>query len=427
MLFSGWAADSWGRKRTIMFAAVWAVIAGIIQAASVHVGMLIAGRIIGGFAVGIMNMVIPVYNSEIAPTSKRGLITGLHGQFVGFGFALANWIGFGCSYASNSFQWRFPLAFQCAPAIILLIGMPFLPYSPRWLLEKDRSEEAYSVLRKLHGEVNLVNPAYQEYFDQEFEKMQQQIRYERVLKAGSMKNLIAKPSNRKRLLLSIAIQVFAQLSGINVVNYYQTDIYEGVGITGHTVTLLASLYGMVGPAFNLICIFYVDRFGRRSALYITGVAMAIDLAIVMGLTANYSGTDNKVGQGFAIAFVFLFSAIYSLGYNSIHYIYVPEIMNQEVRAKGTAVAVICNVLVNIVFNQISPIAFSNVGFKYYGVFIALNCVGAIVVFFFFPETKGKSLEEINALFGEEVIVSRNELVEMGKVDERDGTNAQHRE
>ncbi|KAK7204911.1 general substrate transporter [Myxozyma melibiosi] len=427
VFFSAWAADKWGRKRTIMFAACWAVVAGIIQAASVKVGMLIAGRIIGGFAVGIMNMVIPVYNSEIAPTSKRGLITGLHGQFVGFGFAAANWIGFGCSYSNTSFQWRFPLAFQCVPALILLCGLPFLPYSPRWLLEKDRAEEAYAILRRLHGENNLANPAYQRYFDDEFEQMKEQIRYEHVLKSGTMKNLLSKPSNRKRLLLSIAIQVFAQLSGINVVNYYQTDIYEGVGITGHTVTLLASLYGMVGPAFNMLCISYVDRFGRRSALYITGVAMAADLAIVMALTANYSGTDNKVGQGFAIAFIFLFTAIYSLGYNSIHYIYVPEIMNQEVRAKGTAVAVCCNVIVNIIFNQISPIGFANIGFKYYGVFIALNCVGAIIVYFYFPETKGKSLEEINEIFGEEVVTSQFGLEEMGKVDHRDGAQAQHRE
>lgn len=112
VFFAGWSADYYGRKITILIAAIIALIAGIIQAASVHVGMLICGRIVGGFAVGMMNMTIPIYNSEIAPPSKRGMISGLHGQFVGVGFAIANWVGFGCSYASGDFQWRFPLAFR---------------------------------------------------------------------------------------------------------------------------------------------------------------------------------------------------------------------------------------------------------------------------------------------------------------------------
>ncbi|KAK9457547.1 general substrate transporter [Dipodascopsis uninucleata] len=421
--YAGWSADKIGRKRTIMIASVIAMIGGIIQCASVKVGMLIAGRIIGGFAVGIMNMVIPVYNSEISPPSKRGLITGLHGQFVGIGFAVANWIGFGCSYSTTQFQWRFPLGFQIVPAAILFAGIFFLPYSPRWLLEKDRQDEAYSVLVKLYGGDAVVDQD-RDRFEMEFQEMKDQIAYEKLLKDGGLKSLFTKKSNRKRLLLSIAIQVFAQLSGVNVINYYQTDLYKGVGITGHSVTLLAGIFGLVGPLFNIICIAYVDRWGRKVALWITGLAMGVDLAIVMALTSRYSGTDNKVGQGFTIGFIFLFSAIYSLGYNSIHYIYVPEIMNQEVRAKGTAVAVICNVLVNIVFNQISPIGFANIGWKYYSVFVSLNVVGAIIVFIFFPETKGRTLEEINEIFGEEVVTSHKGMT---KQDDKDGIELSHRE
>ena len=95
---------------------------------------------------------------------------------------------------------------------------------------------------------------------------------------------------------------------------------------------------------------------------------------------------------------------YSLGYNSIHYIYVPEIMSMAIRAKGSSISVVCNVLINIIFNQVSPVAFDNVGYRYYSLFICTNIVGAIVVFLYFPETKGKTLEEIGQIFGDDVVV-----------------------
>ncbi|PSN67796.1 general substrate transporter [Corynespora cassiicola Philippines] len=415
--FAGWSADYLGRKKTIMIGAIIALIAGIIQAAAVHIGMLIAGRIVGGFAVGIMNMTIPIYNSEIAPPHKRGMISGLHAQFVGIGFACANWVGFGCSYASGDFQWRFPLAFQCVPAIVVLIGIFWLPYSPRWLLEQDRDEEAYAVIKRLHG-----NDGDDSFFRAEFTQMRDQLRFEKSQQAAGWKDCFATKSNRKRILLAVLVQAFTQLSGINVVNYYQTDLYKSLGQTGHMVTLLAGVYGLVGPIANVVCLYYVDTWGRKKTLWITGLVMSLDMALVMGLSGGYGSSNNMVAKGFSIAFIFCFSIIYSLGYNSIHYIYVPEIMTMSIRAKGSSISVISNVLINIVLNQVSPIAFSHVGYKYYALFICTNLLGAIVVFLIFPETKGKTLEEIADIFGEEVIVADLETVREKVGHEEDGVH-----
>ncbi|KAL4938453.1 hypothetical protein BDV06DRAFT_231868 [Aspergillus oleicola] len=400
VFFAGWSADALGRKRTISIGAVIALIAGIIQAATVHVGMLIAGRIVGGFAVGIMNMTIPIYNSEIAPSHKRGLIAGLHAQFVGFGFAMANWVGFGCSYATGDFQWRFPLAFQCAPALIILIGIYWLPYSPRWLLEKERDEEALAVIKRLHGKASDDSSVRAE-----FHQMREQLRFEKSQYVAGWADLVNRPSNRRRFILAVLVQAFTQLSGINVINYYQTDLYKGLGMEGHNVTLLAGIYGLVGPVANLVCLYYVDTWGRKKTLWITGIAMTLDMALVMGLSGGFQNSDNMVAKGFTIAFIFCFSMIYSLGYNSIHYIYVPEIMSMAIRAKGSSISVVCNVVINIIFNQISPVAFNNVGYRYYALFICTNIVGATVVFFYFPETKGKTLEEIGEIFGDSVVVA----------------------
>ncbi|KAH8144591.1 uncharacterized protein LAJ45_11426 [Morchella importuna] len=400
VLLAGWSADKYGRKRTIQFAALVALISGIVQAAAVDVSMLIVGRILGGFAVGIMNLTIPIYNSEIAPPSKRGMVTGLHAQFVGFGFAAANWIGFGSGYASGSFKWRFPLAFQCVPAIILLLGSYWLPFSPRWLLERERDEEAFEIIKRLHSGSGRNDVELR----MEFDRMREQIRYDNAVNVRSVRELVTKKSYRKRLALAITVQVFTQLSGINVINYYQTDLYKSVGITGHTVNLLAGCYGMVGPLANIICLLYVDTWGRKKSLYITGLLMAIDMSLIMSLTAAFATGTNRVGQGWAIAFIFLFSIIYSMGFNSIHIIYVPEILNQAIRAQGSSLSIMCNVLINILFNQVSPIAFANIGWRYYSVFIVTNVLGAVTVWSWFPETKGRSLEEVGALFGEEIVV-----------------------
>ncbi|KAK9367893.1 general substrate transporter [Lipomyces kononenkoae] len=401
VFFAGWSADYLGRKKSIAIGAVIALIAGIIQAASVHVGMLIAGRIIGGFAVGIMNMTIPIYNSEIAPSHKRGLIAGLHAQFVGVGFAVAaNWVGFGCSYATGSFQWRFLLAFQCLPALIVLVGIFWLPYSPRWLLERERDDEALAVIKRLHGH---KGEAYED-IRTEFYQMREQLRFEKSQYVAGWSELFTRPSNRKRLILAVLVQAFTQLSGINVINYYQTDLYKGLGMSGHMYLRPCR------TSANLICLFYVDTWGRKKTLWITGIIMTIDMTLVMGLSGGFVHSNNTVTKGFIIAFIFCFTIIYSLGYNSIHYIYVPEIMSMTIRARGSSIAIVSNVLINIVFNQVSPIAFAQVGYKYYSLFICTNIVGAATVFFFFPETKGKSLEEIGQIFGEDVIVGDLEVV-----------------
>ncbi|KAH7156016.1 hypothetical protein EDB81DRAFT_756532 [Dactylonectria macrodidyma] len=237
-------------------------------------GMLIAGRIVGGFAVGMMNMTIPIYNSEIAPPGKRGMIAGLHAQFVDFGLAAANWVGFGCSYASGQFQWRFPLAFQCLPAIVVLIGIYILPYSPRWLLEKiatTRHSRLSNDCMATLGMTAVSSPQRQ-------------------------------PNER-------ADSVFTQLSGINVVTYFQTDMYKSLGMTGHMPTLLAGIYGLVGPLSNIICLYYVDTWGRRKTLWITGLIMSMDMGLVMGLSGGYGSSDNMIAKSFTIALIFCFIAM----------------------------------------------------------------------------------------------------------------------
>lgn len=136
-LMGGFTMDRFGRKKTVQIGAFIAAVGAILQCAAVNLAMILVGRIIAGWAVGLMSMSIPVYQAECAHPKMRGLIVGLTQQMIGIGFIVSTWIGYGCHHApdDNSVQWRFPLAFQIVPALLLLIGFVWLPESPRWCVQ----------------------------------------------------------------------------------------------------------------------------------------------------------------------------------------------------------------------------------------------------------------------------------------------------
>ncbi|KAJ1311187.1 hypothetical protein OPQ81_009688 [Rhizoctonia solani] len=391
--FAAWSCDTLGRRHTIAIAAATATIGTIIQAAAMHIGMLICGRIITGMAVGCMILTVPVYNSEISPPQHRGLLVGLSGQLIGVGSLVANWVGFASSYAPESvenFRWRFPLAMQIPPGLIVFSGIWFLPYSPRWLITQGREDEAYSALKRLMGSDD-------ENFEVEFKRMKEQIKLEKSREVESFSEVWKQ--YRRRVLVSVAVQTCTSLSGVNVINYYQTILYGGVGITGKTVLLLSGAYGTLGPLVNLISLWK----GAHALAVLGAVGLVVDLTLVMILTRLYAGTANAVGQGFVIAFIFCYTVIYYLGFNSVTWIYGAEVLPVHIRSKGNALAAFSHFIFNIAVNQAAPTAFENIGYRFYALFIALNLCTAIIVWSYFPETKGLSLEEIAVLFGDEVV------------------------
>ncbi|KAF8609728.1 general substrate transporter [Ceratobasidium sp. AG-I] len=392
--FAAWSGDALGRKRTIAIAAAVATVGTSVQAASVHIGMFLCGRIITGMAVGCMILTVPVYNSEISPPKHRGLLVGFSGQLIGVGSMVANWVGFASSYAPEhvkDFRWRFPLAMQIPPGLIILLGIWFLPYSPRWLITQGREHEAHDALKRLMGDDN-------EEFEVEFTCMKEQIKLEKAREVKSIVELWKR--YRRRLLVSVAVQTCTSLSGVNVIGYYQTILYAGVGITGKTVLLLSGVYGTLGPMANMVSLWKVDSWGRTRSLFWGAISLVVDLTIVMILTKFFAGTHNVVGQGFIIAFIFCYTIIYYLCFNSVSWTYGAEVLPMHIRSK---VAAFSHFVFNIAVNQAAPTAFARIGYRFYALFIALNFCTAVMVWAYFPETKGLSLEEIAILFGDEVV------------------------
>lgn len=207
-------ADKLGRKRTIAVGSAVSVVGCALQGGAAAMSMLMIGRFIAGMAVGMLTSTIPLYAAELSEAKYRGLQSGLLQWFLSWGFLVAQWLGYGLSFTKTSVQWRFPLAFQCIPPLILLIGIWFLQESPRWLMEKDRIEDAHKALCKLRSGTS------DEHIELELREIQDVIAADRLHNQTSWTTIFTKKSWFKRLLLGCGVQAFGPLSGINVISRF---------------------------------------------------------------------------------------------------------------------------------------------------------------------------------------------------------------
>ncbi|KAI5305651.1 Mitogen-activated protein kinase [Ascosphaera pollenicola] len=380
-LMAGSASDIIGRKYTIQFGALIATVGAILQSAAVNLPMLLVGRITSGWAIGALSMVIPVYQAECAPPASRGLIVGIAQQMIGVGWVISSFTGYACGYAHGPFEWRFPLALQGAPSVILMFGMIIFPESPRHLIKKQRYEEGIA---------------------QEFQEAKEAFEAETSLGMNSWRAMFVVPQWRKRLAIAVALHTFGQSTGINAINYYQTIMYRSLGIKGHNITLLAACYTLVGPVANLYFIIYLsDRVGRRKPLLFGGAAITLCLigeAIFQGVNP---GGERKAWSGLGILCIWLVSGCFSLSYGPVCWVFISEILPMQIRGGGVAVATgLGHWGVNVMWSQVSPKGMDKIGWKFYLVFVAFNiCITLPCMYFFFPETKGIPLEEMDQVFG----------------------------
>jgi sugar porter (SP) family MFS transporter len=393
-LMGGLTMDRYGRRKTILIGALICLVGAILQAAARNLAMILVGRIFAGWAVGLLSMSVPVYQSECAHPKQRGLIVGLAQQMIGVGFIVSTWVGYGSGTApdSSAIQWRLPLAFQAVPAGILALGIMFFPESPRHLVETDQEDEAYRVLQKLH-----FNGSNQEWVDREFNDIKMTIAAEKAITVPGWRIMFTVPEWRTRLMHGVAVQVFTQMTGISqllyhilaramltiadVIGYYQTIMYTALGITGNRNLLVAGIYNCVGPLANLIFIvFILDRVGRRKPLLFGTIGITI--ALICEAAINSQNPDgDKHGLSIAgVFFLFSVSVIFSLSFGPISWVYMSEIMPMQIRARGNAFATgIGNWLVATFWAQVSPIALKHLTWKFYFLFAGKFLAPSLIV------------------------------------------------
>ncbi|KAK6225463.1 hypothetical protein QIS74_01510 [Colletotrichum tabaci] len=388
-------ANKMGRRHTIFVGSVVSCLGSALQAGAVNMAMLIIGRFIGGVAVGMITSTIPMYASELSEAKYRGTLSGLLQWMLSLGFLVAQWLGYGCSFSKTQFSWRFPLAFQAVPGIILVAGVYFLQESPRWLMERDRHEDARRSLSKLRSGLG------EEIIDLEFREIRDVILADRALGDITWKSIVTKPSWRKRLILGCGVQALGPLSGINVINYYGPRIYEILGINTQTSLMIIGISGALSIVYCTIGLWLLDRIGRVKPLIVSAAGMSAAL-LVNAVQAQYLNENNANQLRSMVAMNFIFSLFYTpLGI--ISWVYPAEIFPVEVRALGNAITTFTNWTVNLVFAQISPEALTAIGFRYFYVFFVFNLVGMLCYIFFYPETKGRTLEQMDELFGDQLV------------------------
>ncbi|KAJ5739389.1 hypothetical protein N7533_012173 [Penicillium manginii] len=394
-IINAFTGDRLGRKLSVFTGACISCFGCALQAGAINMVMLIIGRFIAGVAVGMLTSVIPMYAGEMAEAKTRGMMSGLLQWMLSWGYLIAQWLGYGCSFVDSPFQWRFPLAFQCIPGLILAGGIWFLNESPRWLMEKDRHDEALATLHRLHGD---GTPEKQEYIEMEFQEIRDVIDAERASTKITWTTIITKPSWRRRLILGCGVQAFGPLSGINVINYYGTRIYASLGIDTHTSLMIIGISGALSIVYCTGGLWALERVGRIKPLIVGSVGMALALVVNAAMSQHYDESNTNQLRAM-VAMNFVFSFFYTF-VGIISWVYPAEIFPVDIRNQGNSVTTFTNWTINLVFAQFSPSALTKIGFRYFYVFFVFNIIAMLCYFFFYPETKGKTLEQMDLLFGD---------------------------
>ncbi|KFH44265.1 Sugar transporter-like protein [Hapsidospora chrysogenum ATCC 11550] len=399
ILFYG---ETWGRKSSTFWGSALMIVGTIMQAAAHEYGLFVAGRVVGGIGNGMVTSTIPTWQSECARPHQRGFLITLSGALISGGIMIAYWVDYGFYFLEGTVRWRFPIAFQSFFTIIVMIGLLFLPDSPRWLAMKGRMDEAREVTSRLLGkpfdddEVSIEIQAITEAL--EVQSRGGGFKYRELLTNGPSQNL-------RRTLLGVAAQFFQQICGINLITYYATFLFENsLGFGPSMSRLLAAFNGTEYFLASLIALPLIERSGRRKLMLFGAVGMMASMAILGGTVSTGGVTETGapvLDTGFGITatvFLFVFNTFFAIGWLGMTWLYPAEITNLRIRIQANALSTCSNWLSNFLIVMITPPAFANLGYRTYVMFAVFNAAILPCVYLFFPEPKGRSLEELDIIF-----------------------------
>ncbi|KAI9740999.1 MAG: hypothetical protein M1834_002710 [Cirrosporium novae-zelandiae] len=401
---AGPATDWRGRRMGMWIGSLFIIIGTCVQGPSTNLAGFMIGRFILGFGVAICASAGPSYVSEMAHPSYRGTMTGVYNTFWYIGGIPGTFVPYGTSYIEGAKAWRIPVWLQMLFAGIVFCFCLFLPESPRWLIAHDRHEEALDVMAKYHGEGSRDSPIVQ----LEYREMVEDISITGSDKRWwDYRELFNSREVGYRSLLVIFMGFFGQWSGNGPVSYYYPQMLQGAGITdNHRQLLLQGMQNLVSFFGAVFGAFFTDKWGRRPQLLVCTGTVVFLFVIILALNAtnitfHADGTQTTKNSSAAkaeIAMIFIFGFVFSAGYTPLQGLYPVECLRYESRAKGMGMY---NFWVNIAgfYNTfVTGIAFSNAHWKYYFLFVFWDIFEFSCIYFFFVETKNRTLEELTEIF-----------------------------
>ncbi|KAI4129288.1 MAG: hypothetical protein LQ338_002297 [Usnochroma carphineum] len=414
-LASSFIADKMSRKTSIQVAAVIWIIGSIFQTAANGISMLVIGRAVAGIGAGIASAMVPVYQAEIAPKEIRGRVVALQQWAITWGILIQYYIQYGASFVDggpnnpdqSTLAFRIPWGVQIFPAMLLAIGMFFVPYSPRWLAGQDRWEEAIRVLANLHGHGDIGHPKVLA----QYREIEEAMTFEREA-GGSAFKALTRPRMFSRVVLTVSIQMWSQLCGMNVMMYYIVYMMQAAGV--HNILLTASIQYILNVALTLPAVLFIDTWGRRPSLLYGALSMMTLLFAVGAISAAYGIpnprtdpkynaiswliVDNPSASRAVVACSYLFVCTFALTWGPTSWCYPSEIFPTGIRAKAVSLATASNWAWNCALAFAVPTLFEAINWKMYIVFALFNLCAAVHVFLTVRETKGKTLEEMDDIF-----------------------------
>ncbi|KAF7813833.1 polyol transporter 5-like [Senna tora] len=413
-LASGKTSDWIGRRYTIVLSAITFLLGALLMGLAPNFAMILAGRVVAGIGVGYALMIAPLYTAEVSPAMSRGFLTSLPEVFITFGILLGYIINFALSGLPLNINWRIMLGLAAVPAIGIGLGVIAMPESPRWLAMKGRIDEAREVLLRTSS-----SPEEAESKLQEIVAALEAAAAANLDGRGVWKELLFKPSRpvQRMLVSAVGINFFMQASGNDAVIYYCPEVFKSAGI--HNKKHLFGVNVIMGLAKTFFCLLsalYLDKFGRRPLLLLGCSGMAVSLVglgVGTMILHNYSTSRPVWAIVLSIVAVCADVSFFSIGLGPITWVYSSEIFPNRLRAQGSSLAISVNRLVSGVvsmsFLSVSKeITFAGVFFVLAGIMV----VATLFFYWFLPETKGLSLEEMQSIFEDKKKITNDRETEM---------------
>ncbi|TBU46597.1 general substrate transporter [Dichomitus squalens] len=389
-----WVGDWLGRRRTIVLGGIIMIIGAILQTTSFSYAQMVVARIITGLGNGLNTSTVPSYHAECSPAARRGSLIMIEGSLITLGIMISYWIDFAFFWLSgSSAQWRVPIALQILLAFMMIVGIFFLPESPRWLAKHGRNAEALAVISALEGKPHTDADVHQTYHaikeavaaETHFGNDSSPLR--EIFTGGPSQNF-------RRAFLGVVVQCFQQITGINIITYYATLLFERLGIDDVKARIIAACNGTEYFLASLIAIFLIDRVGRRPLMLFGAVGQTI----TMILLAVLGRIDTSGTQVASAVLLFVFNSFFAVGWLGMTWLYPAEIVGLRIRAPANAFSTASNWTFNFMVVMVTGPSFNNISWRTYIVFASLNALLIPVVYLFFPETAGRSLEDMDVIF-----------------------------
>jgi SP family arabinose:H+ symporter-like MFS transporter len=378
-MLAGIPGDRFGRRDSLRIMAVLYVVSALGCAFAANLPMLVTARFLGGLGIGGSSVLGPMYIAEIAPAKWRGRLVGLFQFNIVFGILLAyfsNYV-FGTLQLGDA-EWRWKLGVSAVPALLFLLMLFGIPRSPRWLVKKQRLDEARDVLRMI-GE---------EHYERQLNEIARSIDAEHVTNDS-----LFSWKYRFPIFLAVSIGMFNQLSGINAILYYLNDIFAYAGFSKVSGDLQAVVIGATNLIFTMIAMSVIDRIGRKTLLLIGSVGTAACLAGVAAIFLTHSH------QNLLVWLLTGYIAFFAFSQGAVIWVFISEVFPNRVRAKGQSLGSFSHWFMNALISGIFPLVAASSGGYPFIFFAVMMVLQFFVVLTVYPETKGFSLEEMQKKLG----------------------------